>query len=203
MSVNSLEKCSTLYQSDDRLVAEAKAGNSRAFGELCFRYNGMLRQRILAIVRHREDAEDVLQDTFLSAYRHLDGFRGASRFSTWLLAIGTNRSLMLLRKGKVLPKNISDAVSEDGDAVAMECRDPALNPEQRYMMHQTREKLDDAIKNLSPKLRSVVELYYRRELRLKDAAEVMGISGVATKSRILNARRMLRRSLKQNECWTP
>lgn len=203
MIANSLAKGSTLYLSDDRLVAEAKSGNRRAFGELCLRYNGMLRQRILTIVRHREDAEDVLQDTFLSAYQHLDGFRGTCRFSTWLLTIGTNRSLMLLRKRKVLLKHISDAVSEDGETLAMECRDPALNPEQRYMMHQTCEKLDDAIKNLSPKLRSVVELYYRRELRLKDAAEVIGISEVATKSRILSARRTLRRSLKKNECWTP
>jgi RNA polymerase sigma-70 factor, ECF subfamily len=203
MIANSLAKCSVPYLSDDRLVSEAKCGNRQAFGELCLRYSGMLRQRILAIVRHREDAEDVLQDTFLSAYQHLDGFRGACRFSTWLLAIGTNRSLMLLRKRKVLLKNTSDAVSEDGDTLAMECRDPALNPERRYMMHQTRKKLDDAIKNLSPRLRSVVELYYRRELRRKDAAEVMGISEVAIKSRIVRARRMLRRSLKQNECWTP
>lgn len=203
MIANSFAKCSTPYLSDDRLVSEAKSGNRQAFGELFLRYSGMLRQRILAIVRHREDAEDVLQDTFLSAYQHLDGFRGACRFSTWLLAIGTNRSLMLLRKRKVLHKKMSDPVSGDGDTLVMECRDSALNPEQRHMLHQTRKKLDDAIRNLSPKLRSVVELYYRKELRLKDAAEVMGISEVATKSRILRARRTLRRSLKKNEYWTP
>jgi RNA polymerase sigma factor (sigma-70 family) len=82
-------------------------------------------------------------------------------------------------------------------------RDPAPDREQRYMMHQTRQKLTYAIKRLSPQLRSLLELYYKRELRLKDAANVMGISEATAKSIILRARRMLRRSLKQNECWSP
>ena len=161
MIPNSIVKCSTHYVSDDRLVAEAKSGNRQAFGELCLRYGGMLRQRIFSIVRHPEDAEDVLQETFLKAYQHLQSFRGACSFSTWLLAIGTNASLTLLRRRKTSRKNTCDVVAEDGETLVMEWRDPAPDPEQRYMMYQTSQKVNHALRRLSPQLRNLLEMYYK------------------------------------------
>jgi RNA polymerase sigma-70 factor (ECF subfamily) len=189
--------------SDDQLVSEAKSGDQQAFAELCLRYRGMLTNRIYRIVRHQEDAEDVLQETYLKAYQHLQTFRGECSFSTWLVAIGTNMSLMLLRRRRTFRKYSSDVVTEDGETLVMEWRDPAPNPEQRYMMSQTRQKLKHAVTRLSPQVRSLLEMYYKNELRLKDAAQILGISEATTKSKLLRARRMLRRSLKQNECWTP
>jgi RNA polymerase sigma-70 factor, ECF subfamily len=190
-------------ESDDQLVSEAKAGDQRAFDELCVRYRGMLKRRIFKIVRHPEDAEDVVQETLLKAYQHLQSFRGACSFSTWLQAIGTNTSLMLLRRRKTLRENTGTVVTEDGETLVMEWRDPAPNPEQCYVMHQTRQKLTHAINRLSPQLRSLLELYYKEELRLKDAAIVMGISEATAKSRILRARGMLRRSLKRTSVGLP
>jgi RNA polymerase sigma-70 factor, ECF subfamily len=189
--------------SDDQLLSEAKSGNRQAFGELCHRYSEMLRKRIFQMVRHQEDAEDVLQETFLKAYQHLQTFRGACSFSTWLVAIGTNASLMLLRRRKTLRKNTCDVVAEDGKTLVIEFRDPAPDPEQRYIMYETSQKVNQAVRSLTPQLRNLLEVYYKSELRLKDAAKILGISEATTKSRILRARRMLRRSLKQNECWTP
>jgi RNA polymerase sigma-70 factor (ECF subfamily) len=197
MIANLLNKSSAQYLSDDQLVSEAKSGNSRAFGELCLRYSRLLWHRIYRIVRQPEDADDVLQDTFLKAYEHLQSFRGACSFSTWLVAIATNASLMLLRRRKTLRKNTSEVVTDDGETLAMIFMDPAPTPEDRYIMHQARQKLNNAITRLSPQLRSAVELYYRRELRLSDVAEVMDISLGAIKSRLVRARRMLRRSLKK------
>ena len=192
-----------LQPSNEQLLSEARSGNGQAFGELCLRYSGMLSQRIFQIVRHQEDAEDVLQETFLKAYQHLQTFRGTCSFSTWLVAIGTNVSLMLLRRRKTLRKNTCDVVAEDGETLVMEWRDTALDPEQRYMMYQTSQKVNHAVRRLSPQLRNLLEMYYKRELRLKDVAKIVGVSEGAAKSRILRARHMLRRSLKQNECWVP
>jgi RNA polymerase sigma factor (sigma-70 family) len=189
--------------SDNQLLSEAKSGDQQAFTELWLRYRGLLMNRIYRIVRHPEDTEDVLQETFLKAYQHLQSFRGACSFSTWLVAIGTNMSLMLLRKRKTLHTNTCDLVAEDGETLVIEWRDPAPDPEQSYMMYQTSQKVNDAIRRLSPQLRNLIEKYYKSELRLKDAAKIVGVSEGTTKSRILRARRMLRRSLKQNECWTP
>ena len=189
--------------SDNQLLSEAKSGDQQAFAELCLRYRGMLMNRIYRIVRHQEDAEDVLQETYLKAYQHLQTFRGACSFSTWLVAIGTNMSLMLLRRRKILGKYSSDAVTEDGDTLVMEWQDTAPDPEQRCMMSQTRQKLKHALTRLSPQVRTLLEMYYKHELRLKDAAQILGISEATTKSKLLRARRTLRRALKQNECWTP
>src|SRR5579863_10055892 len=94
--------------SEEQLLSEARSGDQHAFAELCRRYRGMLMHRIYRIVRHPEDTEDVLQETFLKAYQHLQSFRGACSFSTWLITIGTNMSLMLLRRRKTLRKNICD-----------------------------------------------------------------------------------------------
>ena len=192
-----------LQRSDEQLLSQATSGDQQAFAELCLRYRGMLMNRIYRIVRHQEDAEDVLQETYLKAYQHLQTFRGACSFSTWLVAIGTNMSLMLLRRRKILGKYSSDAVTEDGDTLIMEWRDTAPNPEQRCMMSQTRQKLKHALTRLSPQVRTLLEMYYKHELRLKDAAQILGISEATTKSKLLRARRTLRRALKQNECWTP
>src|SRR5258708_9171847 len=96
--------------SDEQLLSRARSGDQAAFGELCSRYTGMLKQRIFRIVRNREDAEDVLQETLLSAYRHLDTFRGTCRVSTWMTRIAINTSLMILRKRRCMPEVISEQV---------------------------------------------------------------------------------------------
>jgi RNA polymerase sigma factor (sigma-70 family) len=205
MSMSILENFGVQHPqpSDDQLLSGAKSGDQQAFAELYLRYRGMLMNRIYRIVRHQEDAEDVLQETLLKAYQHLPTFRGACSFSTWLVAIGTNMSLMLLRRRKTLRENTCDVITEDGETLVMECRDPAPDPEQRYMMYQTSQKVNHAVRRLSPQFRNLLEMYYKGELRLKDAAKILGVSEATTKSRMLRARGILRRSLKQNECWTP
>jgi DNA-directed RNA polymerase specialized sigma24 family protein len=85
---------------DNDLVLAAQSGDHEAFAELCWRHAQSARQRILGIVRHREDAEDALQETLLSAYANIGRFRQSSKFSTWITAIGTNAALSVLRKRK-------------------------------------------------------------------------------------------------------
>jgi RNA polymerase sigma-70 factor (ECF subfamily) len=188
---------------DDRLLSQAQSGDRRAFAELCQRYNAMVKGRILSMVRHREDAEDVLQETFLSAYQHLHSFRGKCKFSTWMMKIGINRSLMWLRKKKSRSRTTCDVVTFDGQTVKeREFRDPKPDPEQRYISDQTHEQLNLAIQRLPPYLRSTIELRYEKERSVKDIAETLGITQAATKSRILRARNRLRRSLESMESLT-
>lgn len=184
--------------SGDQLVSEAKSGNREAFAELCRRYGAMLERRIFRIVRNREDSEDVLQETFLSAFLHLQSFRGTCRFSTWMTKIGINASIMLLRKRKRFLTIASEVVTEDGQRNGTpEIRDPRPDPEQRYTRYQTRQILGHAIRRLPPGIRTITDMYYRKEHRLKDAADTLGISEQSAKSRVLRARRMLRCSLKK------
>lgn len=98
---------------------------------------------------------------------------------------------------------ISEHISDDGQRFdSMDFRDPGLDPEQRYMADQTFHKLHAAMQRLPPNARSLMDLYYRKDRRMKDAAAILGITVANAKSRLLRARHTLRRSLKQSECLT-
>jgi RNA polymerase sigma-70 factor (ECF subfamily) len=121
-----------------------------------------------------------------------------------MMKIGINTALMLLRKRRRLPEMTSEHVSDDGQRFdSPDFRDRGLNPEQSYIADQTLRKLRSAMQRLPAHSRSLMDLYYRKERRLKDAAATVGISESTAKSRLLRARGMLRRSLKQSEYWTP
>jgi RNA polymerase sigma-70 factor, ECF subfamily len=193
MRNNSLEYSAPQYPqlSDDQLLSQAKSGDQYAFGELCMRYKGILKHRIFRILRHREDTEDVLQDTFLSVYKHLHEFRKACKFSTWMTKIGINTSLMLLRRKGRLPETTSYEFE------TREFLDPGPNPEQNCITGQTILKLQKTIQGLSPMMRNVMDLYYGKGSSAREAAAALGITEGAAKSRILRARHMLFRSMKK------
>lgn len=183
--------------SDDQLLSQAKSGDRQAFGELCQRYSAMLKRAIFRIVQHREDTEDVLQETLLSAHQHLHTFRGTCKFSSWITKIGINRSLLLLRKRKTSSRIASAGIKDDSQTLDIwEFRDPRPDPEQCYIADQTLLALRNAIQRLPLKMRNVIDLYYGREHRLKDAASILGITELAARSRVLRARHMLRRALR-------
>jgi RNA polymerase sigma-70 factor, ECF subfamily len=204
MKDTSLEHFTPQYPqlSDDQLLSQAKSGDQQAFSELCLRYKTMLKQKIFRIVQHAEDTEDVLQDTFLNAYTHLHAFREACKFSTWLIKIAMNVSLMLLRKRRKLSEIDPNEITEDGQSFrAWEFRDPRPDPEQNYITGQTRLTLRKAIERLPPAARSVMDLYFRQQRHLKETAATLGITESAAKSRILRARRVLFRSMRRQ--WDP
>jgi len=80
------------------LVSQAREGDTRAFGELVRRYEGKIFRLAQHVTNNREDAEDVLQETFMKAYEHLDQFKGDSKFYTWIVRIAVNQALMKLRR---------------------------------------------------------------------------------------------------------
>ena len=94
---------------DEELVRKSKEDDERAFGELVSRYESKVYSLALRMVRNPEDAEDVLQDTFLRAYRGIKSFQGASTFSTWIYRITANSALMRLRKKQLPTVSIDDA----------------------------------------------------------------------------------------------
>ena len=188
--------------SDDQLLSQARSGDKQAFGELCLRYQRMLKRTIFRIIRHREDTEDVLQDTLLRAYQHLNTFQGKCKFSTWITSIGINASLVLLRKRRRLSNSLSELTAEDRDDIEKrEGRDPKPTPEQCQIISQTRWIVDNALRRLPSPHRKIADLHYREDTRVKDAAVTLGITEAAAKSRISRARHMLRRSLKREGLW--
>jgi RNA polymerase sigma-70 factor (ECF subfamily) len=187
------DKCEGLDEKS--LVATAKRGQSVAFDVLCERYSPRIMRALYRITKNREDAEDALQDSFLSAFVHISEFDGRSAFSTWLTRIAINSALMILRK-----KRTSHEVSLDGSgdsdtkSASWEMPDHAPNPEKRYAQSEREHILRGAISNLRPTIRKVIELQQLQERSMKETAEIIGISVPAAKARLFHAKVALRKA---------
>jgi RNA polymerase sigma-70 factor, ECF subfamily len=181
---------------ESALVAQSREGDAEAYGQLVRRYQSKIFRLAQHITQNREDAEDVLQETFLKAYEHLDQFQGNSKFYTWIVRIAVNQSLMKLRRRKN-DKSVSmdDAIDTGEDMIVREIAAWDENPEERLSREEVGGILDSAIKNLEPPYRSVFVLRDIEELSTEETAEALGLSVPAVKSRLLRARLQLREKL--------
>lgn len=180
---------------ESALVARAREGDRDAFGALVDKYGRNIYRLALNITQLPEDAEDVLQDTFLKAHEHLDSFAGQSKFYTWLVRIAVNEALMKLRKRKWDRTVWLDEPVETGeDRVG---REIAVwdDPEQRYSTEELRAILDKAVQGLTPLYRSVFVLRDMEDLSIEETAKLLDLSVPAVKSRLLRARLQLRDKL--------
>ena len=178
------------------LVARAQAGDQAAFTTLVDHYHRKIYRIGKNITQNNEDAEDVLQETFLKAYEHLGGFQGNSKFYTWIVRIAVNEALMKLRKRKGDRFVSLDEPIETGEEEVK--REVAVwedNPEQRYSREEIQHILEEAVDDLKPDFRTVFALRDIEELSTEETAEALGISVPAVKSRLLRARLALREKL--------
>ena len=178
------------------LVQRARAGDLGAFNQLVNQYSRKIYRLAKHITQNDEDAEDVLQETFLKAFEHLGGFQGQSKFYTWIVRIAVNESLMKLRKrksDKTVP--LDDPLDTGEDTVVREIAVWDENPEQKYSQEELAKILDDAVQSLKPVFRTVFVLRDIEELSTEETAQSLGISVPAVKSRLLRARLQLREKL--------
>lgn len=181
---------------ESSLVAQVRGGDSRAFSELVRRYEAKIFRLAQHITQNREDAEDVLQETFLKAYEHLDQFQGNSKFYTWIVRIAVNQALMKLRRRKTdRSVSLDEGIDTGEDTVTREIAAWDEDPEQRFSREELGDILDSAIQSLAPPYRSVFVLRDIDELSTEDTAEALGLSIPAVKSRLLRARLQLREKL--------
>ena len=147
-----------------QVLAQAREGDVKAFTELMRRYEGKIFRLAQHITQNREDAEDVLQETFLKAYEHLDQFQGNSKFYTWIVRIAVNQALMKLRKRKTDKSvSIDETIDTGEDTVAREIAAWDENPEQRYSREELNAILSTAIDSLHAALPGGVRVAgYRR-----------------------------------------
>ena len=179
--------------SDGMLVTAAKCGSAAAFDELVLRHG----RRVLAVAQritnHREDAEDVVQETFHKVFLHLDSFQEKSRFSTWLTRIAMNEAFMLLRRKRavfeVLPESTDDGVKSSSESFV----DQGPNPEEGCLRGERTQQLTEAINRLGPRIRTAILLRDIEERSVEETAQILGTTRSAVKARVFQARRKLRR----------
>jgi len=178
------------------LVARAKAGDQDAFNELILHYDRRVFRMAKQITENDDDAEDVLQETFLKAYTHLNDFQGNSKFYTWLVRIAVNESLMRLRKrrtGRMV--SIDEDVETEEGSMPRDLAEWRPDPEMMYGQSELAEILRKTIQGLPPGFRVVFVLRDVEGLSTEETAETLGLSVPAVKSRLLRARLQLRERL--------
>jgi len=188
--------CLTDPATEQMLVVAAKNGDEQAFETLFKRHRQKILRVVLRYAHVREDAEDIVQQSFQKAFVYLHKFEGKSSFSTWLTRIAINESLMLLRHGRALREvSVDDHSEAEGNAASLEMPDSSPDPEASYLRRERAQILSETLGNLRPGMRKAIELRELAELSTEETARRMGVSVAAVKARIFHARKKLRERL--------
>jgi len=173
-----------------------RSGNRAEFARLVESTSTQIYRLGLKMLNDSDDAEDMLQETYLKALRALPGFEGRSSLTTWLYRIAVNEALMILRKRRpVVPIDDENSEDEEGLAEPVKIVDFSYMPENEMMAGESRLFLDSAIQKLSPGLRAVFLLRDVEGLSIKETAEALNLTEMNVKTRLLRARLKLREDL--------
>jgi len=180
---------------DQELIQGFLGGNQDAYVELTERYTEKVFNLAFRFTRNEEDAEEVMQDVFVTVYRKLDAFEGKSAFSSWLYRVTANTALMLIRKRKqnqtISMEEVSAQVKESWTG------DSSANCDVNYISsrHELRANLEGAIAKLPEEYRNIFLMRDVDGMSNEEVGEILGMSVAAVKSRLHRARLMLRKKL--------
>jgi RNA polymerase sigma-70 factor (ECF subfamily) len=180
---------------DLELVHATRNGDVSAFEQLVKRYDRKLFRIAQGVTHNAEDSQDAVQDAFFKAFQNLDSFREESQFSTWLIRITVNESLMKLRKQRSTREVSLDDSFTDGSILPFEVTDWTPNPEQLYWASELRSILLRTLIEMRPILRIVFVIRDIEGLSIDQTAEVLSLSQGAVKARLWRARLHLRECL--------
>jgi RNA polymerase sigma-70 factor (ECF subfamily) len=189
--------------SDEVLVARARGKDEQAFEELVGRYEDKLYRLAMRFVRNETDAQEILQDAFLSAWRNLPTFEGRAQFGSWMYRVTVNAALMLLRSRSrhpevavddVDPTALNDAVAESGQMVRS-TTDWSHRPDEQLQSQELRKHIQTSVDGLPEGLRTVFLLRDVEEMSTEDTADLLGLSVPAVKTRLHRARLALREAI--------
>jgi RNA polymerase sigma-70 factor (ECF subfamily) len=174
-----------------------KAGDREAFARLVDETSGHMYRVALQILGDDQDAEDVLQETYIKAFRSLPDFEGRSSLTTWLYRIAVNEALMMVRKRKPQTISVEEGLSSEDDAESegMEIKDWCCLPEGELLSSESRRFLDQAVQNLPTNLRIVFVMRDLEGLSIQQTAEALDLTENNVKTRLLRARLRLRQEL--------
>ncbi len=189
-------KLATDIESERALLARIQAGDKAACAECIEQHSAAMYRLALRLMRNEADAEDVVQETFASAFKSIDSFEGHARLSTWLYRIAHNVALMRLRRAQPVLVPVDEPIHDaDGNETPRELFDWCCLPEQDFDTAEARGELERAIAALPDTLRAVFVLRELEGLSTEEAAEALGLSPDNVKTRLHRARLRLRERL--------
>lgn len=181
-----------------RLARMALKGDQQAFAEIVGLYQDKLYHMAFRMLSNRQEAEDVVQETFLRVYRNLDRYDESMKFSTWIYRIATNLCIDRLRKRK--PSYSLDAESTDHEGLDGYSMIPSddRTPESEALLSETQAIVQQAIETLPPKYKSVMVLRYLHDLSLQEIGDVLGMPVTTVKTRVHRGREFMRKRLERH-----
>lgn len=199
MAVN--KEFSNRAKEDYSLVVKAvQEGDQTAYSELMKRYREPVYFTILKMVHNRDDAEDLTIEAFGKAFNNLEKYSPDYAFSTWLFKIATNNCIDYIRKKRLVTTSLDNTLTnDDGESVQINIKDSAPDPEQKILKGQRAEIVRDAVAELKPKYRSLIELLYFKEFSYDEIAEEMNLPLGTVKAQLFRAKEMLLQELKKQK----
>ena len=181
---------------ENELVEKAKAGDTKAFEELMKKTQDKIYNLGIKFFGNKDDAADLLQETYIKAYESLPNFEGRASFSTWLYRIATNFALMKLRKEKFKKVSIEELRNlTDASKNSIDFYDWSENPYLHYKNEELKEILNAAINSLPPKYKTIFILHDIEGLSIQEVAKILSLSIPTIKTRIHRSRLYLREKL--------
>jgi len=182
---------------DQKLVEKAQKGDKKAFGMLVEKYQRRLTRLLSRMVRDQSEIEDIVQDSFIKAYRAINNFRGDSAFYTWLYRIGINTAKNYLVKLGKRPKAMNDVEIEDIENFedAQDLRN-LETPESSMMSSQIITSVNQTIESLPDELKEAISLREMDGLSYEEISDLMNCPIGTVRSRIFRAREAIAEKLK-------
>ena len=189
---------------EQELVAKAKVGDSDAFAVLVEQNQNRIYSLALRMVDNPEDAADLAQEAFLSAWRGLEKFQGEAAFSTWLYRLTSNACIDFLRREK-RKKAAGSVLSLDDteEGATLDLPDYDADPHRQLEQEEVRSAIADGLAQLSPEHRKILTLREVSGLSYTEIADVLGVEEGTVKSRIARARLALRKKLLETGNFSP
>ena len=178
-------------QTDDELIGRVRRGETRHFAELVQRYQDPVYGMTLRFIGSAVDAEDLAQEAFLRAYRGLEGFKGDSRFSTWLYRITWNLCADWLRRNR-RPGRAAMTIDDAGGVP-----DGRVDVEEGYLAAEEKREVREALDRLDAKYRNVLILLYYQKLSYDQIADVLDVPLKTVETRLYRARKLLKETLQR------
>jgi RNA polymerase sigma factor (sigma-70 family) len=184
---------------DIQLIARARAGDEIAYRTLLEKYERAVFSICLRMVRNRDEAADLAQDSFIKVFSMLERYNSSYAFSSWLFKITSNLCIDYLRKRRIETFAMDEPISGDKGDIQRQYEAPDPDPETEYIRKEKMDRLSEAIENLPPHYRVMLILRHQENLSYEEIAESLEIPLGTVKARIHRAREMLKASLKGKE----
>ncbi|HOD66038.1 MAG TPA: sigma-70 family RNA polymerase sigma factor [candidate division Zixibacteria bacterium] len=185
-----------MQDNDAQVIEQALAGNQQAYRILTERHRPSVFHIVYKIVRDRETANDLVQETFMKAFSSLASYRSEYRFSTWLYKIAANCAIDHLRKRRIQVLSLEGQMDRDSSGRTIEVPDYSYHPEHDLVRKEQRFNIEEAIDSLPKKYREVIVYRHKEDKSYEEIADLLGIPIGTVKARIFRARELLKKKLK-------